>query len=59
MNGIRLIKILDQWLDLSVMQLCFGLNPTIIAFSPDPMVLIHFGFRASSNSTFKFPILSK
>jgi hypothetical protein len=29
----------------------------VIAFSPDPMVLIHFGFRASGNSTFKLPIL--
>jgi hypothetical protein len=31
----------------------------VIAFSPDPMVLIHFRFRASGNSTFKLPILPK
>jgi hypothetical protein len=30
MNDVHLIKILDQRLDLSAMQLCLGLNPTAL-----------------------------
>jgi len=34
-------------------------DPMIIVYPLDPMVLTHFGFWASVNSTFKFPILLK